>query len=191
MREVIETARLVLRPMSAKDIPAMVCLLDDLRVSGNTSNIPYPYGEADARDWVGRQPDLRGQGQAYVYSVCDAETDAIVGAMGLHWSDRHTGDGQMGWELGYWFGVPHWGQGFATEAGTAIVREAEASLAPDRIVAGHFTENPKSGHVLVKLGFEYTGVICDSYSLARRAKVPCRSMVRTAGAPLPDPGRAP
>lgn len=191
MREVIETARLILRPMSVKDIPAMVCLLDDLRVSGNTSNIPYPYGEADARAWVARQPENRSQGQAYVYSVCDAETDTMMGGMGLHWSDRQTDDGQMGWELGYWFGVPHWGQGFATEAGAAVVREAEATVAPDRIVAAHFTENPKSGHVLVKLGFEYTGVIRDSFSLARQAKVQTRSMVRLAGAPLPDPGRAP
>lgn len=191
MRTRIETARLILRSPEVRDIPDMVCLLDDLRVSGNTSHIPYPYREADARDFVDRQARTRAGGQDFVYAVADGVTDRQVGAVGLHWRASSTGDGLPAWELGYWYGVPFWGQGYATEAGAALLREAEQALAPDHFVASHDIENRKSGHVLVKLGFDYTGVIRQTHSLARRTDMATRLMRRPAGAALPDPGRRP
>lgn len=190
MRDTIQTARLILRPITACDIPAMVPQLDDLRVSANLARVPYPYTEKDAQEFVGRQDSARAEGRDYVFGVERRDTGAYVGSVGLHFQASHSLTDEPMWELGYWFGVPHWGNGFATEAGAAVLLEAEQALAPEQFVAGHFTENPKSGHVLVKLGFDYTGAIRDTFSLARNASVACHSMVRNAGAPLPDPGRA-
>ena len=189
MRPVLTTERLVLRPMAEADIGTIVDLLGDLRVSGNTSNIPHPYTETDARDWVRRQPENRASGRHYVYAVTDPATDCYMGTVGLHWTDPQSEQDRASWEIGYVYGVPHWGKGYATEAGAAILREAEASLAPGLFTSRHFTENPKSGHVLVKLGFQSTGVIRDSFSVARGAEMPSRLMVRLPGTPLPDPGR--
>jgi RimJ/RimL family protein N-acetyltransferase len=189
MRTTITTARLTLRPMTAKDIPAVVCGLDDLRVSSMVGHIPYPYTQADGEAWIARQAQMRAGGENYVYGVEDSATGQLAGSVGLHWMDRNSPDGAPMWELGYCYYVPFWGRGFATEAGAAILRELEATLAPPAVVAGHFTENAQSGHVLAKLGFQYTGQTREMACLARGKPVPGLIMIRTAGSALPDPGR--
>ena len=73
----------------------------------------------------------------------------------------------------YWFGRPYWGQGFATEAATAFVSEANKLGA---LNAGHFVDNPASGRVLSKVGFTYTGETLAMFSLGRGESVGCKRM---------------
>ena len=44
----LETARLVLRPLTKADIPALVVELNDFEVSKWLTVVPYPYRAADA-----------------------------------------------------------------------------------------------------------------------------------------------
>ncbi len=60
-------------------------------------------------------------------------------------------------ELGYWIGVPYWGNGYATEAATAMVKYGFGTLGLHRIFAGHFTNNPASAGVLRKIGMRHEG----------------------------------
>jgi RimJ/RimL family protein N-acetyltransferase len=69
-------------------------------------------------------------------------------------------------ELGYWIARAHWGKGFATEAGRALIEIARALKLP-RLEASHFLDNPASGRVLEKLGFVPTGLSVERYSCAR------------------------
>src|SRR5206468_11939592 len=78
-------------------------------------------------------------------------------------------------ELGYWLARPFWGRGLATEACTALIAIARA-LGLERIEGSHFLDNPASGRVLEKLGFEPTGLIAPRLSCARGAEVPARLM---------------
>jgi RimJ/RimL family protein N-acetyltransferase len=50
---------------------------------------------------------------------------------------------------------------------------ARASLGYQRIVAGHFVDNPASGRVLEKLGFRRTGSVVPQHSIARNREVDC------------------
>jgi RimJ/RimL family protein N-acetyltransferase len=52
---------------------------------------------------------------------------------------------------------------------------AEA-LGLERIEGSHFLDNPASGRVLEKLGFEPTGLIAPRLSCARGTEVPARLM---------------
>jgi len=70
-------------------------------------------------------------------------------------------------------GRPYWGQGFATEAGTAFVSEAKNL---GTLNAGHFVDNPASGRVLTKVGFAYTGETKAMFSLGRGESVACKRM---------------
>ncbi|WP_260440396.1 GNAT family N-acetyltransferase [Elizabethkingia anophelis] len=45
----IETERLILSPLKESDIPLITEYLQEKIISDNTSNIPYPYSESDAR----------------------------------------------------------------------------------------------------------------------------------------------
>jgi RimJ/RimL family protein N-acetyltransferase len=60
-------------------------------------------------------------------------------------------------ELGYWIGLPHWGNGYATEAATEVLRYGFEDLQLHRIFASHFAHNPASGGILKKLGMHYEG----------------------------------
>lgn len=75
----------------------------------------------------------------------------LVGGIGLD----ATPAGEV--ELGYWIASPHWNRGFVTEAGRAALAVARHGLRLRRLVASHCCDNPASGRVLEKLGFEATG----------------------------------
>ena len=91
----------------------------------------------------------------------------IVGACGL--GRRPSG----AVEMGYWIAQPHWGKGFATEAGRALIDIARTLKLP-RLEASHFVDNPASGRVLEKLGFIPTGISAARYSCARAGEAMAR-----------------
>jgi RimJ/RimL family protein N-acetyltransferase len=85
-------------------------------------------------------------------------------------------------ELGYWIARPYWGLGYATEAARAVLDIARHSLRLNRLVAGHFVDNPASGRVLEKIGFRPTGEIVQRHSAGRGSAAPCRLFECALGA---------
>jgi RimJ/RimL family protein N-acetyltransferase len=61
-------------------------------------------------------------------------------------------------EVGYAFGQPAWGRGYATEVATVIVQWGFEALGLERIVAVASPENSGSRRVMDKLGMRYEGV---------------------------------
>ena len=55
-------------------------------------------------------------------------------------------------ELGFWIGVPWWGQGYAREAARGMLQYGFETLKLNRIYAHHMTRNPASGRVLAASG---------------------------------------
>jgi ribosomal-protein-alanine N-acetyltransferase len=58
-------------------------------------------------------------------------------------------------ELGFQFCADAWGQGFATEASTAVIEWARTE-GFSALIAGHHPDNLASKRALVRLGFSYT-----------------------------------
>lgn len=144
----IETERLILRPLTEADIPELVPLIGDRRVAATTLRIPHPFHEQDALDFLcsaAKENELR-------LGIRLRDGGAFIGGMGLHPYPEHKRA-----ELGYWLGVPYWGQGYATEAGRAVVKYGFEKCELNRIFAGHFKHNPASGRVLSKIGMKYEG----------------------------------
>jgi RimJ/RimL family protein N-acetyltransferase len=77
--------------------------------------------------------------------------------------------------MGYWIACNFWGRGIATEACSALI-EIAATLGLHSLEAGHFLDNPASGRVLEKLGFEPVGIVAPRMSCARGVEVPARMM---------------
>jgi RimJ/RimL family protein N-acetyltransferase len=77
-------------------------------------------------------------------------------------------------EFGYWLARRHWGRGYATEAGRALLATARDGLRVKRLDSAHFLDNPASGRVLEKLGFAPIGMIVPRYSAGRGEAAPCR-----------------
>lgn len=59
------------------------------------------------------------------------------------------------WEIGYNLGKRYWGKGYTTEAMRKVMDFAVTSLGITEIVGRYAKENPASGNVMKKLGFEY------------------------------------
>jgi RimJ/RimL family protein N-acetyltransferase len=60
-------------------------------------------------------------------------------------------------ELGYWIGVPYWGNGYATEASRTLVKYGFETLGLHRIFASHVVRNSASARVLRKIGMRHEG----------------------------------
>lgn len=168
MRDVIEieTKRLKLRRLRMSDAQRIAQFCDDPGVGRNLAMTPLPYLPAAAEGWILINAARASRGTDFVYAV-ELPGEGLIGAIGAHKRGEH------GFELGYWFGRPFWGQGFATEAGMAFVSEAGKLGA---LEAGHFIDNPASGRVLSKVGFAYTGETKSMFSLGRGESVACKRM---------------
>jgi len=93
-------------------------------------------------------------------------------------------------EMGYWISRPYWGRGIATEACRALI-EIARTLGLAQLEGSHFVDNPASGRVLEKLGFEPVGIIAPRMSCARGMEVPARLMrLRLAAGALVEDAEA-
>ena len=86
------------------------------------------------------------------YAIVLKETGLPVGSIGFHHNDLAPGEDEA--ELGYWIGVPYWGQGLVPEAGREMLRHAFEDLKLKRVWCGYYEGNEKSRRVQEKLGFK-------------------------------------
>jgi len=154
--------RLLLRPIWPEDWQGVLAGIADEGVVRNLSSVPWPYGEHHAREFAARPVEPLFPR----FLITRARDAQVVGCIGIGPIEPW---GQT--ELGYWIARPFWGQGFATEAGRAVLGIAKA-LGHRELVSAHFLDNPASGQVLRKLGFETTGRIEERFSCGRGEMVP-------------------
>jgi len=145
---VLETARLLLRAPRLDDAQALAALANDRRIAESTASMPHPYGLADAQGFLRR---LDHSDSEIAFAITRAG-DLPIGVCGLR-----TEPGKAP-EIGYWLGVSHWGQGYATEAARALIDHAFEDLGLERLEAGARVSNPASRRVLEKCGFQWSSV---------------------------------
>ncbi len=143
---VLETDRLVLRQPTLADVKAIARVVGDKRVAINLRRVPHPYTQDDAISFV-----TTVAATIDTVFLVERERD-VIGLVGVSWEDESAP------ELGYCFGVEHWGKGYATEAARAVIDYAFEEFAIDQLLAGARVLNPASRHVLEKCGFQWTGV---------------------------------
>jgi RimJ/RimL family protein N-acetyltransferase len=160
------TERLLLRPGWIEDAPALHRAIADERIVRNLASAPWPYSLAHAEAFL--ETDRRPAEAAALIFLRGAGAPELIGGVGF----GRRPDGAL--EFGYWLTPGHWGRGYATEAGRAMIGAARSSLRIGRLESGHFLDNPASGRVLAKLGFRPTGRIVPRYSAGRGEAVPCR-----------------
>ncbi len=159
------TARLLLRPGWPEDAEQLHQAIAHETVTKNLATAPWPYRPQDAMSFL-RLPARMGEASFLIFARTTSEP-RLIGGIGIH----PTQNGAF--ELGYWITPSEWGNGYATEAGKAAVGIARHALGLEKLVAGHFVDNPASGRVLHKLGFRPTGQIELRRSIARGGEVPC------------------
>lgn len=149
---IVETERLTLRRYSFGDIPDLQRLIGDRDIAATTTNIPHPYEDGMAEQWIQTTEDLFKRGDGIHFATTLRPQNLFIGGTGLIIDKQNDVA-----ELGYWIGTPYWNQGYGTEAAQAALRYGLEVLGLNRIYARHFASNPASGHVMQKCGMKYEG----------------------------------
>jgi ribosomal-protein-alanine N-acetyltransferase len=153
----LTTDRLILRPFTLDDAPAVKALAGEREIAEPTMNIPHPYEEGIAEGWISTHQEAFDKGEAVTFATTLEKSGLLIGAIGLHIREAH----RMA-EMGYWIGRPYWNQGYCTEAGREVIRYAFDVLGLNRVQARHMTRNPASGRVMQKIGMTYEGTLRQS-----------------------------
>lgn len=144
----LETSRLILRPWQETDAESLYEYARDPQVGPPAGWLPHTSLENSKtilRDILMADEN---------YAVCLKEDNRAIGAIALMMkgsSDLVQNEDEA--ELGYWIGVPFWGQGLIPEAGAELLRHAFEDLGKNRIWCGYYDQNLKSARVQEKLGF--------------------------------------
>jgi len=156
----LRSDRLILRTPEARDARVMTRALNNINISRWLTVVPFPYGMTDAAWFISET--IKGTFHAkFIW-----HDDRFIGTMGMD-------DG-----FGYWIAQEHWGKGYATEAGQAMLTHHFATTDDDTVTSSYFEGNDASCNVLTKLGFLDAGPE-NHFSKARNAPVPGRRMSLT------------
>ncbi len=151
MGTILETDRLILRGWCEEDAPSLFKYASDERIGPPAGWVPHEsvaYSKAVIRTILARDE---------VYAIClKGNENEPVGSIGLTLKgspERPLGPGEA--ELGYWIGVPFWGQGLVPEAAKELLRHGFEDLKLKRVFCGYFQGNNKSKAVQLKCGFRH------------------------------------
>lgn len=141
----METDRLVLRRFRENDMKAIYLLFSDKET--NTFLPWYPIKNMDETE---RFFEKRLKDRRYCFAVCLKGGGEPIGYVHAEEDDSH--------DFGYALRREYWRQGFASEAGRAVVGLLKEKGVP-YITATHDRNNPRSGAVMRRIGMKY----CYSY----------------------------
>jgi RimJ/RimL family protein N-acetyltransferase len=148
----LHTSRLTLRPLAACDASALFAIMRDPETM-RFWDWPAFVDPETVEEIVAAQIADMDAGNALYWTVC--REGSPIGCCDLSEIDRHHARA----EVGFLFGRADWGQGFATEAMTAIRDHAFGELGLERLWARFHAGNEKSRALLERLGFTYEGTL--------------------------------
>lgn len=146
----LKTERLVMRPWKESDAENLYEYAKDPNV-GPIAGWPVHTSVENSREII---RDVLSVEETY--AVCLKEDGKAIGSIGLMVgaaSNLNIPDTEG--EIGYWIGVPFWGQGLIPEAVNELLRHGFEDLKLDKIWCGYFEGNTKSKRVQEKCGFVY------------------------------------
>ena len=147
---ILQTERLILRPFTEADAESLYEYAKDDRV-GPIAGWPPHTSVENTREVI--KYILSAE---ETYAVCLREDNRAIGSIGLMIGERsNIGLPETEGEIGYWIGVPFWGQGLIPEAVRELIRHAFDDLGLERLWCGYFDGNEKSKRVQEKCGFVY------------------------------------
>lgn len=152
----LETRRLILRPWREADAEALYQYAKDPRV-GPAAGWPVHTSVENSREII-----RTVLAEPETYAVVLKETGEPVGSAGLMLPPDGNVPMQPGeGEIGYWIGVPYWGQGLIPEAVEALLDRGFRELGLHTIWCGYFAGNDKSRRVQEKCGFRFHHIQAD------------------------------
>lgn len=146
----LETKRLLLRPWREEDALDLYEYAKDDRIGPIAGWPPHTSVENSLEiiRTVFAAPET--------YAVVLKSTGRPVGSAGIMFGQTASAPlGENEAEIGYWIGVPYWGQGLIPEAVRCLLRRCFTGLDCSAVWCGYYDGNEQSRRVQEKCGFVY------------------------------------
>jgi [ribosomal protein S5]-alanine N-acetyltransferase len=150
----LTTPRLLLRPFELSDASRVKKMAGHKAIADTTLNIPYPYEDGMAEQWILTHESQSEAGELINFAVTLSHTQELIGSIGLIINKRFNHA-----ELGYWIGKKYWNNGYCTEAARAMFEFAFNQLDLNKVIANHISRNSSSGKVMRKIGMKKEGLL--------------------------------
>jgi len=150
------------KPILSEHVDAYFDLMNDESLAVNAGSVPYPI----TREWTAERIATRmaGEQEGAMADRALFENGALIASSGYFFRD-----GEL--EIGYSVHRNYRGRGLATMAAKLAVKLARDHRKTGPIAANYFQDNPASGRVLEKVGFEFIGEGIGQ-SMARPGDIP-------------------
>ena len=145
----LETDRLILRPLDETDVNAIYAMRSDPEIM---RFIREPQNRVESANWVELVSSRWHDEQIGFCAILEKSSKKFVGWCGI-WRLEETGE----LEIGYAVAKQLWGKGLATEAALKFLDYAFEKLKPEKVVAVARPENAASRRVMEKLGMSFIG----------------------------------
>ncbi len=169
---IFTTERLLLRPWKENDAESLYDYARDPAV-GPMAGWPVHTSVENSREIIRTVLSA-----PETYAVCLRTDNRAIGSIGLippMQSHTELADSEL--EIGYWIGVPFWGNGYIPEAVRCLQRYAFEKLECTALWCGYYDGNEKSKRCQEKCGFVYhhteKDVLCALMSERRTEHFTC------------------
>lgn len=156
---VLETARLILRPLEVRDTPAIQRIFGQWEVVRFLlAKVPWPYPDDGAAANMAECLEKRAKGEQFYWAITlKGGDDALIGRIDLR---PDAGDHEM---RGFWLDPKHRGQGLMTEAADAVTAYAFDVLEWPELWVTNAAANTASHRIKQKQGFELMELVRDQF----------------------------
>lgn len=145
---IIETERLILRPLTTDDAEAVFQWTKDERVTKYLSYSTYSSAE-QVREWL--------ETVSHVWGFVRKSDGLLIGSGDIQ-PDKSPDETDNGfWAFGYCFRYDCWNKGYCTETTKAMIKYAFENCGARKFIAQHAVDNPASGRVMEKCGLTFSG----------------------------------
>ena len=154
MNLIIETERLLLRPLELSDV-------DDFFVMNNNVNVNLYLrnpitSKIEAKEYIQKIINEYKKNEIARFAVIFKETNKLIGFSGLKFRNTLENNHIHFYDLGYRFSEDYWRKGLATECSLAWLNYGFKTMKLPTIYACAVSDNLGSNNVLKKIGFEFT-----------------------------------
>ena len=146
---IIETERLILRPLRINDAEAVYQWVSDERVAKYMVYNTYTSVE-EVVEWLTM---IQKTDDEYHFGFVRKEDGMLIGSGSIGPDSQRSGF----WGFGYNFRYDCWGKGYATEAAKGMLMFVKEKFGVVRFSSSHAEPNKASGHVMEKCGLGFTG----------------------------------
>lgn len=157
--EILTTQRCVVRETTVEDVDSFYRIYAEPSITEYMENLFAERDEeiAYTKDYMKKVYAFYGYG---MWTVLEKESGEVIGRAGITWREGYDLP-----ELGFVFGVPWQGQGYAYEVCSAILAYAREELLMERVQALVQPGNVRSLGLCEKLGFVQDGEVWEDGAL--------------------------